>query len=83
MRFYDEHVETDAVHEQVVRREVVGGLLADEPGLAGDVAFGVEATVVLEDRLAEHVTRTWEAGLAALRSPLEFAVPASAQASTG
>lgn len=29
--FYDEHVEADAVHEQVVRREVVAGLLEEEP----------------------------------------------------
>ncbi|EFL12895.1 iron-containing redox enzyme family protein, partial [Streptomyces sp. C] len=35
--FYAEHVEADAVHEQVVRYEVIGGLLADEPGLEADV----------------------------------------------
>ena len=29
--FYDEHVEADAVHEQVVRHDVIGGLLAEEP----------------------------------------------------
>ena len=71
MRFDDERVEADAVHEQVVRREVVGGLFADEPGLTGDLAFEVEATVFLEDRLAEHVTRAWSAVLTALRSPLD------------
>ncbi len=32
VRFYTEHVEADAVHEQLVRREVIGGLLAAEPG---------------------------------------------------
>ncbi|MFD3479834.1 iron-containing redox enzyme family protein [Streptomyces sp. NPDC058695] len=67
-RFYDEHVEADAVHEQVVRREVVGGLLASEPGLDADIAFGVGATGLLEVRLAEHLLAKWRAGDSALRS---------------
>nr|WP_209310736.1 iron-containing redox enzyme family protein [Streptomyces spiramenti] len=66
-RFYEEHVEADAVHEQVVRREVIGGLLAEEPGLAGDVVFGVEATEYLENRLADHLLSCWRAGRTALR----------------
>ncbi|MFD0366463.1 iron-containing redox enzyme family protein [Streptomyces sp. NPDC127114] len=73
VRFYDEHVEADAVHEQLVRREVVGGLLADEPDLAPDVAFGVQATVLLEDAFAASVTRAWEDGDTALRAPLDDA----------
>ncbi|WP_405579807.1 iron-containing redox enzyme family protein [Streptomyces sp. NBC_01190] len=67
VRFYAEHVEADAVHEQVVRHEVIGGLLADEPHLDADVAFGADATVFLEDRLAAHVLRTWPDGGSALR----------------
>ncbi|MFJ3582446.1 iron-containing redox enzyme family protein [Streptomyces sp. NPDC090127] len=69
-RFYDEHVEADAVHEQVVRREVVGGLLADEPWLEGDIAFGCAATVVLEDLLGDHIRAAWSAGRSACRIPL-------------
>ncbi|GAA1369601.1 iron-containing redox enzyme family protein [Streptomyces beijiangensis] len=69
-RFYDEHVEADAVHEQVVRNEVVGGLLAGEPGLDADIAFGAEATGLLEDRLAAHLLQKWRAGDSALRSAL-------------
>ncbi|MFC8508710.1 iron-containing redox enzyme family protein [Streptomyces sp. NPDC057411] len=71
IRFYDEHVEADAVHEQLVRREVVGGLLAEEPGLADDVAFGVQATVLLEEAFAEATTQAWAAGETALRTPLD------------
>jgi hypothetical protein len=66
--FYAEHVEADAVHEQVVRREVIGGLLADEPHLAADVAFGADSTVFLDDRLADHLLRAWRAGRSALRA---------------
>ncbi|MFF1920628.1 iron-containing redox enzyme family protein [Streptomyces sp. NPDC058221] len=66
-RFYTEHVEADAVHEQVVRREVIAGLLADEPHLEADVAFGAEATVYLEDQLSAHLLKAWGAGQSTLR----------------
>lgn len=68
-RFYDEHVEADAVHEQVVRRDVIGGLLEYEPDLAADVVLGVEATGYLEDRLAGHILSAWRSGRTALRTP--------------
>ncbi|MEB3963924.1 iron-containing redox enzyme family protein [Streptomyces kunmingensis] len=69
-RFYDEHVEADAVHEQIVRRDVVGGLLSAEPALDADVAFGVTATGFLEDRLAQRLLSRWHQGKSALRLPL-------------
>ncbi|MFB6477367.1 iron-containing redox enzyme family protein [Streptomyces virginiae] len=68
--FYAEHVEADAVHEQVVRHEVIGGLLVDEPGLEEDIAFGCAATVRLEDRLASHIREAWDHERSALRTPL-------------
>ncbi|KOU56201.1 hypothetical protein ADK56_00965 [Streptomyces sp. MMG1522] len=69
-RFYDEHVEADAVHEQVVRHEVIDGLLEDEPGLAADIVLGIEATGHLEDRLGDHLLAAWREGRSALRTPL-------------
>lgn len=66
--FYDEHVEADAVHEQVVRHDVIGGLLAEEPHLASDVAFGIDATGHLEDRLAARLLDAWRAGRSSLRT---------------
>lgn len=69
-RFYDEHVEADAVHEQVVRTEVVDGLLKDEPDLEPDVAFGIGATTLLEGRLAGHLLAAWRADRSALPAPL-------------
>ncbi|MGW7317236.1 iron-containing redox enzyme family protein [Streptomyces sp. NPDC054865] len=68
-RFYAEHVEADAVHEQVVRHEVIGGLLSAEPDLEADIAFGCAATVLLEDRLADHITAAWAADRSALLTP--------------
>jgi hypothetical protein len=68
--FYREHIVADAVHEQVVRTEVVGDLVAREPHLDRDVVFGIKARDVVEDRLAAHVMASWKAGRSSLRRPL-------------
>ncbi|MFD8521299.1 iron-containing redox enzyme family protein [Streptomyces capillispiralis] len=69
VHFYDEHVEADAVHEQVVRHDVIGGLLEAEPHLEADIAFGVDATVFVEDRLGDRLLADWNAGRSSLRTP--------------
>ncbi|HEY2098949.1 MAG TPA: iron-containing redox enzyme family protein, partial [Pseudonocardia sp.] len=66
--FYSEHVEADAVYEQVMRRDVVGGLLAAEPGLTGDVVFGIQAGALLDERLERQLLDAWRAGRSSLRS---------------
>ncbi|MGH3639943.1 MAG: iron-containing redox enzyme family protein [Myxococcota bacterium] len=66
--FYREHVEADAVHEQVVRHDVVGDLVAREPALDRDVVFGIRARDVVEDRLADHMLACWRAGKSSLRT---------------
>jgi hypothetical protein len=68
--FYREHVEADAVHEQVVRTDVVGDLVGREPHLDRDVIFGIKARDVVEDRLATHVMACWQSGRSSLRRPL-------------
>jgi Iron-containing redox enzyme len=69
--FYREHVEADAVHEQVVRTDVVGDLVAREPQLDRDVVFGIRAHALVEDRLAAHLMLCWTAGKSSLRRPLD------------
>jgi hypothetical protein len=68
-RFYSEHVEADAVHEQVVRIDVVGDLVTREPHLERDVVFGMRAHAVVEDRLADVMLASWKAGHSSLRRP--------------
>jgi hypothetical protein len=70
MLFFTEHVEADAVHEQVLRQDVIGDLLAREPDLAADVVFGVQATELLEDRLGRHLLECWRSGRTSLLHPL-------------
>jgi Iron-containing redox enzyme len=70
VRFYREHVEADAVHEQVVRTDVVGDLVAREPHLDRDVVFGIRAREIVEDRLAAHLMDRWTDGRSSLRRPL-------------
>ncbi|RKT89148.1 Iron-containing redox enzyme [Saccharopolyspora antimicrobica] len=57
--FYAEHVEADAVHEQLVRRGVLGPLLTAEPELATDVVFGVRAAIHLAGRFEALLLERW------------------------
>ncbi|MFD1146191.1 iron-containing redox enzyme family protein [Saccharothrix hoggarensis] len=70
VEFFTEHIEADAVHEQVMRRDVIGDLVAREPELTASVVFGVQGTELLEQRLGEHLLGAWEEGRTALRLPL-------------
>lgn len=50
--YYTEHVEADAVHEQLAVRFLAGALLAEEPDLLDDVFLGAFSCLDLEDRVA-------------------------------
>ncbi len=69
--FYSEHVEADAVHEHVVRIDVVGDLVAREPQLDRDVVFGIRAHAAVENRLAEKIMASWKQDQTSLREPLD------------
>ncbi|OZG27675.1 hypothetical protein BH683_017510 [Williamsia sp. 1138] len=71
VRFYREHVEADAVHEQLMRHEVVGDLLAREPELESDVVFGIRAFGYLEDKLADLLMTAWREGRSSLLIPVD------------
>ena len=74
LEFFTEHVEADAVHEQIMRRDVIGSLLEQEPELRADVVFGIQATELLEARLADHLLSSWAAGDSSLRTRLRWLV---------
>lgn len=58
--YYDEHVEADAVHEQVALRDICGGLVAREPDLAEGVLFGAWTALDLEARTATAMLERWD-----------------------
>jgi hypothetical protein len=64
--FFDEHVEADAVHEQIAVRDMAGALAADEPALAGDVLWGAAAVIALEASFARRLIGAWDAGRSSL-----------------
>ncbi|MFL5899157.1 MAG: iron-containing redox enzyme family protein [Solirubrobacterales bacterium] len=72
--FYDEHVEADAVHENIAAWDLAGGLAAEEPAVAADILFGARALLQVEARWASHLMEAWERGETSLRIPT--AVPA-------
>ena len=46
--YFDEHVEADAVHEQIAAHDLAGGLVREEPTLSADVLFGARAALALD-----------------------------------
>ncbi|WP_243060685.1 iron-containing redox enzyme family protein [Nocardioides sp. SR21] len=59
VEYYTEHVEADAVHEQLAVRTICAGLLAEEPELEGDVWFGAYTCLDLESRFAHAMFARW------------------------
>jgi hypothetical protein len=71
--FYDEHVEADAVHEQIAAVDMCGSLVAEDPALTADVLFGARCSLVLDGLAATHLLGAWEQGRSALRQEEELA----------
>ncbi|WP_019145692.1 iron-containing redox enzyme family protein [Aeromicrobium massiliense] len=59
--YYDEHVEADAVHEQLAVRTIAGAVVAEDPSLVQDVVLGAFTCLDLEDRFAEAALTRWGA----------------------
>jgi hypothetical protein len=69
-RYFTEHVEADAVHEQIAAHDLCGGYAASHPGAAADILFGAACCLALDDVLAGYLLLRWQAGQPSLR-PLE------------
>jgi len=68
--YFDEHVEADAVHEQIAGRDLAGGLVEQQPALRDDVLFGAAACLAVDGRVGRHQIERWTAGESSLRRPL-------------
>lgn len=68
--FYDEHVEADAVHENIAAWDLADALAHDEPQLTNDILFGVQALLALEARWGRYLLEAWDRGESSLIVPL-------------
>jgi len=68
--YFDEHVEADAVHEQIAARDLAGSLAEDRPELVEDIMFGAAACLTVDGAMGEHILRSWKAGQSSLVRPL-------------
>ena len=66
--FFDEHVEADAVHENIASVDLAGGLMRQDPALAADILFGAAALVAVDAYWATWVLERWQRGLSSLRA---------------
>lgn len=65
--FFDEHVEADAVHEQVAAHDLCGSLVEDDPDRHQDVLWGASVCLGLDDLVGQRAQRAWAGGGSALR----------------
>lgn len=68
--YFDEHVEADAVHEQIAGRDLAGGLIDEDPRLASDVFFGAATVCMLDELVGTWQMEAWAIGGTSLRLPL-------------
>lgn len=67
-KYFDEHVEADAVHEQIAGRDMAGALVESDPRLLQDVLFGAAAGLAIDAFMTAHIMGAWDAGRSSLRS---------------
>ncbi|MFW7415102.1 iron-containing redox enzyme family protein [Demequina sp. SO4-18] len=64
--YFDEHVEADAVHEQIAGRDLAGALAEDRPELLADIMFGAAACLAVDGWLEQHMMDAWGRGESSL-----------------
>jgi hypothetical protein len=65
--YFDEHVEADAVHEQIAGRDLAGALAEDRPELVADIVFGAAVCLEVDGRVGAHILDAWADGRSSLR----------------
>ena len=71
--YFQEHVEADAVHEQVAARDICGNLVQQHPELRDDVLFGAATALHLDALSAEELLGRWHSAEATPSLDLEEA----------
>jgi len=66
--FFDEHVEADAVHEQIAAHDLAGGFALQHPSRTSEVLLGAATGLALDEVAGGHLLSSWEAGRSSLRT---------------
>jgi len=73
--YFDEHVEADAVHEQLAMREICGVMAEEDPSLTESILFGSWVCCYLDHLDGVELVRRWSTGDSALRLSTRRPVP--------
>jgi pyrroloquinoline quinone (PQQ) biosynthesis protein C len=65
--YFDEHIEADAVHEQLAFRDICGTMAAERPEVEGDLFLGAAAYLYSEALAGTAMLEAWRAGKSSLR----------------
>ena len=66
-QYFDEHVEADAVHEQIAGRDLAGRLAEDDPDVLADIIFGAAACLTVDGWAGDYLVERWQDGSGTLR----------------
>jgi hypothetical protein len=75
-RYFEEHVEADAVHEQVAAHDLCGSFALRHPDAVADLMFGATCCLALDGAFAAHLLDRWRAGESSLYPAARRPVPA-------
>lgn len=70
-RYFDEHVEADAVHEHLALLGICVPLVEETPSLAGDVLFGAATSTLLDAIAGDAMVTAWREGRSTLTAAAE------------
>jgi pyrroloquinoline quinone (PQQ) biosynthesis protein C len=73
-RFFDEHVEADAVHEQIAAHAMCAEFCRQQPDQTATLLLGAAAFLQIEALVNRHLMDAWQHGASALRLPAATAV---------
>ena len=75
-RFFDEHIEADAVHEQIAVHDLAGRLALEQPELVDDILVGAAVALAMDAAVVTHLLTCWDRGATSLRTGEDLAVAA-------
>lgn len=64
--YFDEHIEADAVHEQIAVHDMCVPFAREHPELVGDVLLGAAVCLALDGDVTRHLLHAWAHGRSAL-----------------